>query len=307
MNDQINLKSSLPRNASRRTKEEGLSAALLQKLRENPRKLDKILSSTGSNQKKARLYKKANKIYSVYMCVLSIYDDDACNVIFPPNTKSPTNETKTTLATNEKSNAITTIRNLTPENLQKIRNLNENSYLPLTQILQTQTLSHNPNEQTTSNRRIRKRKRNRKAKKPYTVIQTNTANKTQNQSWQASLIPQLISLLCENFPTTAWMPQYLLLHTSPSQETFTYQIQHLTISYKILTKIPRHLNHIQGIVAQILQLIILTTHEQVSLHTTVRQHTKYNRCIQLIISFLENKRTSLTRRRSMRWPHYTSS
>ena len=46
MKDQQSLKSFIPKNPSRRTESDQLSSTLLQKLRENPRKLDKLLSNT---------------------------------------------------------------------------------------------------------------------------------------------------------------------------------------------------------------------------------------------------------------------
>ena len=268
MKHQQSLKSFIPKNPSRRTESDQLSSALLQKLRENPRKLDKLRANTLESKNrcstgKISLYKKANKIFAVYICILSIFDDNACTSIFPPtnlpNNKKQNTSKPTIMNTNNHPTRPT--RDITPETRNRTKNINKTLYLPLKQQTYIQTLP-NPNTPQKTQYKPPKQRRRKKGRRKLgttkiteTVIQTNTADITQHQDWP--IIPQLISLLYDNFPASTWLPQYLLLQSSSSKKTLTYHLQNLTISYKILEEIPRQQTHIQGIVAHILQLIVL--------------------------------------------------
>ena len=242
----------------------------------------------------------------MYLRLLSIYDEQTCTHLHStsPTDKHKTNDSKKEkqhIACNQEDSPHDTQlprAKLTPFLQHLTRNLQKGSKSSLAKELQQESINNIPHSLDPPHQGNH---RSRKQQNSTNIIQGNSVSISNEKEWKSNVIRQILHTLRMTYPGESHNEQI-------SREETEYKITYnsLILTYIVETSKIIPTNHIQGIIMQIHQEIILNT-----LDSRINDHPKvyellleHEATMKIILRFLENSRTQLKRRRSMKWKNH---
>ena len=288
-----------PKRSKRITQEDRLSNLLLSKIRTNPRKADLLFKKATCNdslEKEKAMYKNLNKSLSTYLCVDSIFSSTSNTYLYPrefaedkntgPNFQEPENKIFT-MDTKIKSfqgqissDGTNNFDDLLRFKKHLLKSLPKRSPKIPDREWYTLHPTHNKYE-----------KNQQVASEVNNIIQKNCYPNSNEEAWKESIIMQLIPLIYTTFENIS------IECRCPSKNVKIIKINNLILHYHCHEKhiIPN--THTQGILRIIMQHIIKNTIP----HQIFTDDIQHNKKIKEVITYIENSRVSLTKRRRIRW------